>query len=96
MIILPVGHIRAVLKSKNNITVMVNGLHCSSSRQSVNIKGKDCIIYLAQRLAGMDKCMEKSHMQRAEYLVGPLPSFTQSISVAGILYMGEVCVPMLV
>ena len=25
----------------------------------MNFKGKDCIIYLVQRLAGMDKCVDK-------------------------------------
>ena len=34
----------------------------------MNFKGKDCVIYVPQRLAGMDKCVDKSCKRRAEYL----------------------------
>ena len=34
----------------------------------MNFKGKDCIIHVPQRLAGMDECMDNSCKQRAEYL----------------------------
>ena len=34
----------------------------------MNFKGKHCVIHVAQRLAGMDKCMDNSCKRRAEYL----------------------------
>ena len=36
----------------------------------MNFKGKDCVIHVPQRerLAGMDKCVDKSCKRRAEYL----------------------------
>ena len=34
----------------------------------MNFKGKDYVIHVAQRLAGIDKCMDNSCKQGAEYL----------------------------
>ena len=34
----------------------------------MNFKGKDCIIHMTQRLAGMDERMDNSCKRRAEYL----------------------------
>ena len=34
----------------------------------MNFKGKDCITHMPQCLAGMDKSMDNSCKQRAEYL----------------------------
>ena len=34
----------------------------------MNFKGKDCIIHMPQRLAGMDECVDNSCKRRVEYL----------------------------
>ena len=34
----------------------------------MNFKGKDCVIHVPQRLAGMDEHVDNSCKQRAEYL----------------------------
>ena len=34
----------------------------------MNFKGKDCVIHVPQRLAGMDDCTDNSCKQRAKYL----------------------------
>ena len=34
----------------------------------MNFKGKDCVIHVPQRLAGMDKRVDNSWKRRAEYL----------------------------
>ena len=34
----------------------------------MNFKGKDCVIHVPQRLAGMDERVDNSCKQRAEYL----------------------------
>ena len=34
----------------------------------MNFKGKDCVIHVPQRLAGMDECMDNSCKRRAEHL----------------------------
>ena len=68
IIILPVGYTWVVL-SERQYCFDGNDLHCfNCSRQSLNIKGEDCISDVLQCLAGMDECIRSSCKWRADYV----------------------------
>ena len=56
----------------------------------MNFKGKDCIIHVLQRLAGMD---ERLASEELVPLSLPRHHLQRAWSVAGIFYTGEVSVP---
>ena len=59
----------------------------------MNFKGKDCVIHVPQRLAGMDEHVDNSCSEELSTLSLPRHRLQRVWSVAGISYTGEVGVP---
>ena len=45
----------------------------------MNFKGKDCVIHVPQRLAGMDERVDNSCKRRAKYFVAPSSLSAESV-----------------